>query len=140
MRIRLTEHAVRDLELAFEHYRVIDPRLGERFLDDFDAAVGRLVMFPDEAPPVEGFDGVRRARMRRLPDGIFYRHIAGIDLLLVRVLHSHATAQVPSKTRILIGLAERRSGGGCPCRGHRRRRPRPPRSTPMPMSQVSPSS
>lgn len=87
MRIRLTRHAVRDLEKACEHYATISPDLHERFLAGFDAVLERLEMFPHGAPPVEGFDGIRRARMRRFPYGLFYQYSAGPDLLILRVLH-----------------------------------------------------
>jgi len=88
LRIRLTEHAVRDIEQAREHYAVISSELGDRFVAELEATVGRLEMFPNGAPPVEGFDGIRRARMRRFPYGIFYRYTAETELQLLRVLHS----------------------------------------------------
>ncbi|MEE6282481.1 type II toxin-antitoxin system RelE/ParE family toxin [Georgenia sunbinii] len=89
MRIRFTAHAVVDLERAHDYYAQIDPELGERFLADVDAAVERLEMFPAGAPPVEGFDEMRRARMRHLPYGVFYRcSDTETELLVIRVLHS----------------------------------------------------
>lgn len=89
MRIRLTRHAASDLELAHDHYAGVEPELGKRFLDEVDTAIERITMFPAGAPPVEGFDEMRRARIRRFPYGIFYRQTdAGIELLIVRVLHT----------------------------------------------------
>ncbi len=88
MRIVLTPHAVGDVEEACDHYAGIDPKLSPRFADDVDAAIERIVMFPRGAPAVDGFDKLRRARMRRFPYGIFYQQTPTGDLLVVRVLHS----------------------------------------------------
>lgn len=88
MRIALTPQAVGDVEEACDYYAGIDSRLSTRFVDDVDAAIERIVMFPRRAPAVDGFDMLRRARMRRFPYGIFYQHTAAGDLLVVRVLHS----------------------------------------------------
>lgn len=88
MRIALTPQAVGDVEEACDYYAGIDPGLSTRFVDDVDAAIERIVMFPRGAPAVDGFDMLRRARMRRFPYGIFYQHTAAGDLLVVRVLHS----------------------------------------------------
>ena len=87
MRIRFTSRAVGDLEAALGHYGDIGSELGIDFREDFGAALDRMVMFPKGAPPVDGFPGVRRARMRRFPYGIFYRPDAE-DLLVLRVLHA----------------------------------------------------
>lgn len=88
MKALLTPEAVRDLEEATGHYADIDPDIGERFLAAVDATMERLLMFPLGAPPVEGFDALRRARMRHFPYGLFYQPTASGDLLIVRVLHS----------------------------------------------------
>lgn len=88
MRIVLTPHAVGDVEEACDSYATIDPELSTRFADDVDAAIERIMMFPRGAPAVEGFDTLRRARMRRFPYGIFYQQTPAGDLLVVRVLHS----------------------------------------------------
>lgn len=77
-----------DLEAAGDYYADIDPRLSTRFVDDVDAAIERIVMFPLGAPPVDGFDELRRARMQRFPYGIFYQPTHAGDLIVVRVLHS----------------------------------------------------
>ncbi|WP_062519029.1 type II toxin-antitoxin system RelE/ParE family toxin [Demequina silvatica] len=87
MTIRLTERAVGDLTEARDHYRAVDRDLERRFLDRLDRAMDRLVMFPNGAPPVDGLPGVRRARIREFPYGLFYRLDAG-DILILRVLHT----------------------------------------------------
>ncbi|MEV4901010.1 type II toxin-antitoxin system RelE/ParE family toxin [Citricoccus sp. NPDC055426] len=93
MKVILTPEAVRDLEEVTDHCADIDPDLGERFLAAVDAAVERLQLFPRGAPPVEGFDALRRARMRHFPYGLFYQPTATGDLLVVRVLHSRRDRQ-----------------------------------------------
>lgn len=87
MKIALTPQAVSDIEEAFDYYRAIDQELSERFVEGVDAALERIVMFPQGSPPVEGFDELRRARIRQFPFDLFYQAQTG-ELLVVRVLHS----------------------------------------------------
>lgn len=87
MTVRLTGIAADDLTEARECYRAIDTDLEQRFLDHLDIAMERLALFPDGAPPVDGSPGVRRARLRRFPYGIFYRREKD-DILILRVLHT----------------------------------------------------
>ena len=91
MTLRLTELAAGDLTEARDRYRSIDEDLERRFLDQLDRVMDRLVMFPNGAPPVDGFPGVRRARMRHFPYGIFYRPDE-IDVLVLRVVHTRRDA------------------------------------------------
>ncbi|MDQ6526815.1 type II toxin-antitoxin system RelE/ParE family toxin [Nocardioides sp. LHD-245] len=87
MRIRLSALAVADIEEAVGHYDEQTPGLGTEFLEAIDRVVERLEMFPDGAPPVDGFPGVRRARVRRFPYGMFYT-VASNDVVVLRVLHA----------------------------------------------------
>ncbi len=87
MTVRLTARAISDLTDARDHYESIDDALAERFLDQVDIAVERLLAFPHGAPPVEGFPDVRRARLRRFPYGVFYR-VDEAGILILRVLHT----------------------------------------------------
>jgi len=94
VKVRLTSRAVADLEDAVQVYGEIGPELSLGFRDDLDSAIERIEMFPRGAPPVDGFPGVRRARMRRFPYGIFYRPDVEASLV-IRVLHTkreHAAA------------------------------------------------
>ncbi|WP_417563077.1 type II toxin-antitoxin system RelE/ParE family toxin [Microbacterium sp.] len=91
MTLRLTELAVGDLTEARDHYRAIDKDLERRFLDQLDRVMDRLAMFPNGAPPVDGFPGVRRVRMRAFPYGIFYR-LDGQEILVLRVVHTRRGA------------------------------------------------
>lgn len=91
MTIRLTDLAVRDLTEARDHYRAIGEGLESQLLDQLDRVVDRLITFPNGAPPVDGFPGVRRARMRQFPYGVFYR-LDGDDILILRVVHTRRDA------------------------------------------------
>lgn len=88
MKVHITRDAESDLVTARRYYAAIDSALGERFLDDFDAVIDRLAVFPDGAPPVEGFTALRRTRMRRFPYGVFYTRAGEAELIVVRVLHT----------------------------------------------------
>lgn len=87
LRIVLSTHAVDDLREARDYYAAIDPSLGKALVAAFDTAVKRIRIFPHGASPVDGFPGLRRARMRRFPYGVFYRD-TGEPLVVVRVLHN----------------------------------------------------
>jgi len=89
--VRLTELAIGDLGEIRDHYHAIGEDLEYRFLDQLDRVTNRLIAFPKGAPPVDGFPGVRRARMRRFPYGVFYR-LDGDDILILRVLHTRRDA------------------------------------------------
>lgn len=71
-----------------DYYVRLDPEIGTPFLRDLDAVIDRIAMFPQGAPPVDGFEHLRRARMRRFPYGIFYQLPTNGSLLVVRVLHT----------------------------------------------------
>lgn len=83
----LGEHAVDDLRRARDHYAAIDPALSDDFALAFDAVLERIRIFPHGAPPVDGLHGLRRARMRRFPFGVFYRD-TDETMIVVGVLHN----------------------------------------------------
>jgi len=87
MRIWFAPVAKEDLTQACARLELIDVALAERFLDEFDNALERMTMFPHGAPPVDGFPGVRRARLRRFRYGVFYR-VVEKELQVVRILHA----------------------------------------------------
>ena len=92
VKIVLGEHAVDDLRRARDHYSAIDPTLSDDFAHAFDVVVERIRTFPHGAPPVDGFSGLRRARMRRFPYGVFYRD-TDETVIVVRVLHNARDAE-----------------------------------------------
>ena len=83
----LSAVAVMDLRRARDHYAAIDRSVSLAFADAFGAAVDRIGTFPNGAPPVDGIPGLRRARMKRFPYGVFYRPDVECATV-VRVLHS----------------------------------------------------
>jgi plasmid stabilization system protein ParE len=85
--IRFTRLAVSDVTEIRDRYEGVDELLEQRFLDQLDVVMERLLAFPMGAPPVDGFPGVRRARLRRFPYGVFYRADDG-DIIVLRVLHT----------------------------------------------------
>lgn len=88
MTLRFGRHAIHDLEEARDYYARIREELADGFVADLDRVVERMQMFPNGAPPVEGFPGVRRARMRRFPYGVFYRVLEPDAIEVLRVVHA----------------------------------------------------
>jgi plasmid stabilization system protein ParE len=76
-----------------DYYACIDENIEQRFLSQFDAVIERIVTFPRGAPPVEGFPGMRRARLRPFPYGVFYR-LSGEDIVILRALHTRRDRSV----------------------------------------------
>ncbi len=87
MSVRLAPLAVQDLRAARDHYASINPDLRASLLDAFEQVLERIEMFPQGAPGVDGFPGVRRARLPRFAYGVFYRSQPNGDLEILRVLH-----------------------------------------------------
>jgi len=78
--------ATRDLKTATEYYEEERPGLGQRFRDEFDAAVKRVRGFPEGCQQVD--DELRRCRFKRFPYGLFYA-IRGDEIVIVAVSHLH---------------------------------------------------
>ncbi|GAB3199640.1 hypothetical protein GCM10027062_16860 [Nocardioides hungaricus] len=98
MTVRLGRLAIRDLERAREYYGH-DDGLSAGLLADLDRVIERMQAFPNGAPPVEGFPGVRRARMRRFPYGVFYRVLGPDSIEVLRIVHAARERQTPSLSR-----------------------------------------
>lgn len=88
MKIRFTSRAAEDLTQARIHYDKVDPELGTQFLVELDRLRDRLLMFPLGAPPVDGLPGLRRARVKRFPFGVFYRVPENDEIWILRVIHT----------------------------------------------------
>ena len=79
--------AVADLRAAREYYDAAESGLSRRLDEALAELFARLETFPRSAPPVAGYEDVRRAVVRGFPYVVFYRHRPGrIDVL--RVLHA----------------------------------------------------
>lgn len=95
MELVLTSAAVADLRASREYYATAGAGLGDRFLVSLDELFTRLQSFPRSAPPVAGYEDLRRAVVRGFPFVVFYR--TGADRLVVlRVLHAAGADAVRS--------------------------------------------
>lgn len=76
-----------DLREAYDHCEAIRADLGAAFAESVDQVIERLQVFPRSGTPVEGFDDLRWARVRRFPHAVFYRLDDAGDVRVLRVLH-----------------------------------------------------
>lgn len=86
MKAILSEAARQELTDAVAYYDTQDRGLGERFLDEFLAAVGRVEELPEAWQHLG--DNIRRCRLGRFPYGLIYR-VAGDTALIIAVAHLH---------------------------------------------------
>jgi len=97
VKLVLRPAAVTDVHAIRKYYEEARPGLGEDLAEDLDRLFARLKAFPRSAPPVAGYEPVRRALLRRFPYAVFYRPDAErIDVL--RIVH---TARSPGAWREL---------------------------------------
>lgn len=71
MRVRITSAAESDLAAALDWYDAEAPDLGPRFLDEYEAILGRVAANPLLFQTI--FGDVRRAGFRHFPYGLFFR-------------------------------------------------------------------
>lgn len=83
----LAPAAVADLRAARDRYADVSAELADAFGEAFGRVVERLTAFPRSGTFVEGFDDLRRARVRRFPYGVFYRLTEPAEVRIIRVLH-----------------------------------------------------
>jgi plasmid stabilization system protein ParE len=86
VKIEFLEAAQTELDQAFEWYEIQQKDLGLQFLNEFDAAVRRIIRYP-ESYILIGKD-VRRCLIKRFPYGVLY----GIDadkIIVIAVAHLH---------------------------------------------------
>ena len=86
MKALLAEAAGQELADAVAYYDAQGHGLGESFLDEFLAAVGRIEELPEAWQPLS--KSTRRCRMRRFPYGLIYRVNDGVALIIA-VGHLH---------------------------------------------------
>ena len=85
-RVRFTESAEREIDLAWTWYEEQSVGLGSRLLDDIPDARNRIAAFPRAWPQLG--DGVRRFTLRHFPYGLVY--IATEDeVIVVGLGHLH---------------------------------------------------
>jgi plasmid stabilization system protein ParE len=77
--------AERDLVAARDWYDAIDPKLGDRFLDE----VAEAMVLLESDPEIQSFYylNFRRVLLRRFPYKLFYQVIGG-RVIVFRILHA----------------------------------------------------
>lgn len=86
MRARLLDVAQQELDEAVEYYNVESPGLGEEFLLEALAAIGRIQDFPNAWHPYT--ENTRRCQTRRFPYGISYQVLES-EILVIAIAHMH---------------------------------------------------
>ena len=77
-------HAERELEEIETHYDSILPELGNRFRQEVEMTISRIVKFPNGWQPLSKV--VRRCMLSDFPYGIIYR-VKPDELRLLAVMH-----------------------------------------------------
>ncbi len=86
MKIEFLKAAQTELDQAFEWYETQQKDLGVQFLNEFDAAIRRIISYPESYILIE--KNVRRCLVKCFPYGILY----GIDtdkIVIIAVAHLH---------------------------------------------------
>ena len=83
MMVRFLSIAERELTDAFEYYDGEKPGLGLEFMVEVEAAIQRIVEFPEARPKIS--DRVRRCRTRRFPFGVLYQ-LPDEEILVVAIM------------------------------------------------------
>ena len=77
-------HAERELEEIESHYDGILHELGNRFREDVEMTISRVLKFPSGWQPLS--EAVRRCRLNSFPYGIIYR-VKPDEIRLLAVMH-----------------------------------------------------
>lgn len=77
-------HAERELEEIESHYDGILHELGNRFREDVEMTILRILKFPNGWQPISEF--LRRCRLNSFPYGIIYR-MKPDEIRLLAVMH-----------------------------------------------------
>lgn len=76
--------ATKELEVAAEYYDRIDPSLGDRFIDEIERTLARIIRFPYSGSTLS--PRTRRIRLSGFPYGIIYR-VTSEGILVLAVMH-----------------------------------------------------
>lgn len=88
MKVVLRPGAVADVRAARDYYEDARPGLADRLVEDPGRLFARLEAFPRSAPPVEGYEQVRRATLRRFPFVVFYQLSTDERIDVLRIVHT----------------------------------------------------
>ena len=86
MKVEFLETAQTELDQAFQWYETQQQNLGKQFLNEFDAAIRRIVAYPEAYLLIE--KEIRRCLIKCFPYGVWY----GIDadkIIVIAVAHLH---------------------------------------------------
>ena len=86
MKVEILPAAERELEEAVRWYDSKGPVLGDRFLDEYQRAVRRIVAFPRAWAKISKRS--RRCRMNKFPYGVIYQ-IRQDSAMIIAVAHLH---------------------------------------------------
>ena len=84
MNVRHLAEALQEAAVATDYYRAVGPDLADRFLDEIDAAVARIVANPGAWAPLG--KGIRRCRLTRFPYSVVYR-VEGDEIEVYAIAH-----------------------------------------------------
>lgn len=79
-------HAEKELEEIENHYDGIRDILGDRFREDIEMTISRILKFPNGWQPISS--SIRRCRLSSFPYGIVYR-VTPREIRLLAVMHNH---------------------------------------------------
>lgn len=85
MTYRFLSHALMEVAGAAEFYDGEVPGLGADFINELDAAIGRMLQFPEVWGRIS--DGYRHCKLRRFPYVIIYSIQGKDEILIVSVFH-----------------------------------------------------
>jgi len=85
MTYRYHPHARKELDEAADYYDLIDPNLGDDFLEEIDDCISRILKFPQAWTRLRG--SVRRCRMHRFPYSLIYDS-EDEHVFILAVMHS----------------------------------------------------
>ena len=86
MKLSFLEAAEAELQAAMGYYNLQKPGLGQEFLAEIKATVGRIANFPEAWQPLS--QRTRRCLSRRFPYGVIYQ-IRDDEILIIAVSHLH---------------------------------------------------
>ena len=86
MKVEFLETAQTELDQAFQWYEIQQQNLGKQFLNEFDAAVRRIVAYPEAYLLIE--KEIRRCLIKRFPYGVWYG-IEADKIIVIAVAHLH---------------------------------------------------
>jgi len=86
VKIEFLEAAQAELDDAFEWYEAQQKNLGVQFINEFEAAIKRISIYPESYVLID--NEIRRCLIKRFPYGILYG-IQSDTIVIIAVAHLH---------------------------------------------------